>query len=189
MDRQLLLLILAILAFGMAINLYLSLSVLRRTRMDRDTAAEPVPMPGEAAPQLPARHLETRRRAALLPEGQACALLFLSTRCDKCRDRLPQVAALLPAATAAGLALRLASTEPAFRMRRFLRGTPLAGAVWQLRLADYKRLNPRLASPAYLFVDHEGVIEAAGLIGDENWLSLAAQLAESEAAGMETAAA
>jgi len=191
MDRQLLLLILAILAFGMAINLYLSLSVLRRTRMDRDAASEPAPIPGEAAPQLSARHMETRNRAPLLPQGQACALLFLSTRCDKCRGRLPEVTALLPAAAAAGLALRIPSVEPAFRMRRFLRGTQLAGAVWQLRLADYKRLNPRLASPAYLFVNHEGGIEAAGLIGDENWLSLVEQLAQSEAeaADLETAAA
>lgn len=189
MDRQLLLLILAMLAFGLAFNLYLSLSVLRRTRMERDPAAEPVPMPGEAAPRLPARHMDTRTRASLLPEGRACALLFLSTRCDKCRERLPQVAALLPAAAAAGLALRIPSVEPAFRLRRFLRGTPLAGAVWQLRTADYKRLNPRLASPAYLFVNHEGGIEAAGLIGDENWLGLVEQLSQAEAATMETAAA
>ncbi|WP_313705231.1 hypothetical protein [Massilia sp.] len=189
MDRQLLLLILAMLAFGLAFNLYLSLSVLRRTRMERDPAAEPVPMPGDAAPRLPARHMDTRTRASLLPEGRACALLFLSTRCDKCRERLPQVAALLPAAAAAGLALRIPSVEPAFRLRRFLRGTPLAGAVWQLRTADYKRLNPRLASPAYLFVNHEGGIEAAGLIGDENWLGLVEQLSQAEVATMETAAA
>lgn len=189
MDRQLLLLILAILAFGLAFNLYLSLSVLRRTRMERDMPAEPAPMPGERAPQLPARHMDTRARASLLPAGQACALLFLSARCDKCRERLPQVAALLPAAAAAGLALRIPSIEPAFRLRRFLRGTPLAGLVWQLRLDDYKRLNPRLAAPAYMFVNHEGVIEAAGLIGDENWLSLVDQLGQSEAEAIETAAA
>ncbi|MEW6372119.1 MAG: hypothetical protein AB1584_14380 [Pseudomonadota bacterium] len=185
MDRQLLLLILAILAFGLAFNLYLSLSVLRRTRMERDMTAEPAPMPGERAPQVQARHMDTRRRAPLLPQGQACALVFLSTRCDKCRGRLPEVAAMLPGAAAAGLALRIPSVEPAFRLRRFLGGTALPGAVWQLRTKDYKRLNPRLASPAYMFINHEGLIEAAGLIGDENWQSLVEQLAQAD---MEAAA-
>lgn len=191
MDRQLLLLILAMLAFGLAFNLHLSLSVLRRTRVERETPAQPVPMPGERAPVVQARHMESRGRAPLLPEGQACALLFLSSKCDKCRARLPEVAALLPAASAAGLALRLPSLDPAFRLRRFLASTPLAGIAWQLRLDDYKRLNPRLASPAYMFVNHEGGIEAAGLIGDENWLSLVEQLtqAASDPAAVEGAAA
>lgn len=190
MDRQLLLLILALLAFGLAVNLHLSLSVLRRTRSEREMLTMPAPRPGEPAPQVPARRLGARRREPLLPPGQSCAVLFLSSKCDKCRERVPQVAALLPGAAAAGLALRIASVDPAFRMRRFLAGTPLAAAVYQLRMADYTMLNPRLASPAYLFVNHEGGIEAAGLIGDEDWQSLVEQLAHAvEAAPMETAAA
>jgi hypothetical protein len=175
MDRQILLLVLAVLAFGLALNLHLSLAILRRQRMAQDIPA--APGPGDLAPRVPSRRLGTRSRQPLLPEGQACALLFLSSRCDKCRERLPEVAALLPAAAAAGLALRIASLEPVFRVRRFLAGTPLAAATHQVRLEDYKKLNPRLASPAYLFVNHEGSIEAAGLIGDDNWQSLCAQLA------------
>jgi len=181
MDRQLLLLILALLAFGLAFNLHLSLAVLRRLRKERDTPALPVPAPGDAAPQPQARRLGSRRGEALLPSGQACALVFLTSKCDKCRARLPEVAALLAPAAEAGLAVRIASLEPAFRLRRFLAGTPLLDAVWQLRSDAYKTLNPRLAAPAYMFVNHEGIIEAAGLIGDENWLGLAAQLAGADA--------
>lgn len=179
MDRQILLTVLAILAFGMALNLHLSLAVLRRQRMEHEVPAAPVP--GDPAPPLLARRLGARSRQPLLPEGQACALLFLSSRCDKCRAHLPEIAALLPAAAAAGLALRIVSIEPGFRLRRFLAGTPLAAAVHRLRVDDYKKLNPRLASPAYLFVDHTGRIEAAGLIGDDNWHSLGAQLIHGEA--------
>jgi hypothetical protein len=192
MDRQLLLLTLAILAFGLAVNLQLSLRILRRTRMERDAQAVAAPGPGERAPRVEARRLGARERGPLLPDAQACALLFLSSKCDKCRDRLPEVASLLPGAAAAGLALRIASLEPAFRLHRFLAGTPLGAAVWQLRQDDYKRLNPRLTSPAYLFVNHEGDIEAAGLIGDENWQSLVDQLAHAgaeDAAAMKAAAA
>jgi hypothetical protein len=177
MDRQLLLLILAILAFGLAVNLQLSLRILRRTRIERDAQAVAAPGPGERAPRVEARRLGARERGPLLPDAQACALLFLSSKCDKCRDRLPEVASLLPGAAAAGLALRIASLEPAFRLRRFLAGTPLGAAVWQLRQDDYK---------------HEGDIEAAGLIGDENWQSLVDQLAHAgaeDAAAMKAAAA
>jgi hypothetical protein len=178
MDRPLLLLVLAILAFGLAFNLHLSLGVMRRLRKERDTPALPVPAVGEPASRIAARRLGSRRGEDLLPPGQACALVFLTSKCDKCRARVPQVAALLSPAAHAGLTLRVVSVEPAFRLRRFLAGTPLLDAVWQARLDDYKTLNPRLAAPAYLFVNHEGVIEAAGLIGDENWLGLTEQLTE-----------
>ncbi len=177
MDRQILLTTLAFLAFGMALNLHLSLAVLRRQRMQHDVPAAPVA--GDPAPPMLSRRLGTRSRQPLLPEGQACALLFLSSRCDKCRAHLPEVAAMLPAATAAGLEMRIVSIEPWFRLRRFLAGTPLAAAAHQVVTEDYKRLNPRFASPAYMFVDHQGVIEATGLIGDDNWLQLRAQLAHS----------
>jgi hypothetical protein len=176
MDRQILLLTLAILAFGMALNLHLSLAVLRRQRMERDVPE--APGPGDLVPQVPARRLGARIRQPLLPEGQACALLFLSSKCDKCRAHLPEVSALLPSAAAAGLAMRIVSIEPGFRLRRFLEGTPLAAAAYRVRLDDYKKLNPRLASPAYLFVNHEGKVEASGLIGDDDWHSLCTQLAQ-----------
>jgi hypothetical protein len=177
MDRQILLTALAFLAFGMALNLHLSLAVLRRQRMQNDVPAAPVP--GDLVPQISSRRLGTRSRQPLLPESQACALLFLSSKCDKCRAHLPEVAAMLPAAAAAGLEMRIVSIEPGFRLRHFLAGAPLAAAVHQLRTEDYKRLNPRFASPAYMFVNHQAAIEATGLIGDDNWRQLCTQLAHS----------
>jgi hypothetical protein len=179
MERQTLLLILSILAFGLALNLHLSLAVLRRQRMERDVPAAPAP--GDQLPQMAARRLGSLARQPLAPDGQAHALLFLSSRCDKCRAHLPELAAMLPSALSAGLAMRIVSIEPGFRLRRFLAGTPLAAAAYRVRLADYKKLNPRLASPAYLFVNHEGIVEAAGLVGDDNWQSLCAQLAPAAA--------
>jgi hypothetical protein len=179
MERQILLTALAILAFGMALNLHLSLAVLRRQRMDKDIPAAPAP--GDRLPHIQARGPGARGRQALAPAGQACALLFLSSKCDKCRAHLPDLSTLLPVATAAGLAIRIVSIEPWYRLRRFLDGTPLAAAAYRIRLEDYKKLNPTLTSPAYLFVDHEGSIAASGLIGDADWLGLRAQLAQAGA--------
>jgi hypothetical protein len=39
-------------------------------------------------------------------------------------------------------------------------------------------LNPRRASPAYLFVASDLVVQAGGFVGDEDWRAFAAQLAE-----------
>ena len=52
----------------------------------------------------------------------------------------------------------------------------LRAATARLALRDYRKLNPTMSSPSYLFVNHEGIIEAAGLIGDEDWLALVDQL-------------
>ena len=41
---------------------------------------------------------------------------------------------------------------------------------------DYLQLNPHQQSPAYLFVDQQGQLQAAGLIDDDNWLAFVAQL-------------
>ncbi|MNN93726.1 hypothetical protein D3C81_2122260 [compost metagenome] len=49
-------------------------------------------------------------------------------------------------------------------------------ATARLTLRDYRRVNPLMSSPSYVFVNHEGTVEAAGLIGDEDWLALAEQL-------------
>jgi hypothetical protein len=41
-------------------------------------------------------------------------------------------------------------------------------------------LNPRRASPAYLFIGADMTAQAGGFVGDKDWLSFAAQLAESD---------
>lgn len=176
MERQILLIALAILALGLAFNLHLSLAVMRRLRQERDSASAAAPRPGDAVAPVAARGLDARAWAPLLPVGQACALLFLSSKCPKCTSHLPELAAMLDEAAAAGLALRIASIEPAFRLRRFLAGTPLAAIARRLRLRDYRLLNPQFTAPAYLFVDHDGTVQAAGLVGDADWQGLREQL-------------
>jgi hypothetical protein len=113
--------------------------------------------------------------------GQARALLFLSSQCPKCRDKLPDIDLLLDAAAEAGLAMWLVSEEPGWRLRRFLRGRRLLERALLVSRHDYRSLNPNRASPAYQFIDHEGVLEASGFIGDSDWLALRAQLTHAHA--------
>ncbi len=42
----------------------------------------------------------------------------------------------------------------------------------------YGMLNPRRASPAYIFLSADMIVQATGFIGDADWRSLVAQLGE-----------
>lgn len=177
MDSQILYLTLALLACGLALNIKLTLSVLQTSRRERD-APEPL-QAGMPIPQVVARVLQGGARHRLGDSGQAAALLFLSSKCPKCRAKLAEIGRMLPQAEQAGLAIWIVSLEPGWRLRQFLGDAFPWSRVLRLTLRDYKLLNATLASPAYLMVDHQGVLEAAGMIGDDNWLSLRDQLADS----------
>lgn len=174
MDDTTLQLVLAALAFALAGNVWLSLAVLRTSRRERLPALARVA--GEAVPAVLARPMLGGPRFQPGAPGQAAVLLFLASRCPKCREKLAGIEQLLPLARAEGLALWLLSEEPARRLRAFLPGNTLRAATARLALRDYRRLNPAMQSPSYVFVNHEGIIEAAGLIGDDDWLALAEQL-------------
>lgn len=174
MDADALYLTLAALAFAVALNLRLTLAVLDRTRR----AAHPATMlrPGEQLPDVGATMLAGGAKVRLGAPGQALALLFLSSRCPKCRDKLAGIGALAGAAGEAGLAWWIVSEESRWRLRSLLRGSALAANTLRVGQGDYRRLNPTRASPAYLFVNHEGRIEAVGLVGDGQWRELERQL-------------
>lgn len=174
MDATTLQCVLAALAFAIAGNVWLSLAVLRASRRERLPAA--VLVPGETLPAVQARPLAGGARFQLAAPGQPAVLLFLASRCPKCQEKLAGIEQLLPLARGAGLQLWLLSEEPARRLRAFLPANTLRAATARLALRDYRKLNATMSSPSYLFVNHEGIIEAAGLIGDEDWLALVDQL-------------
>ena len=176
MDSTILHLVLAVLAFALAGNVWLSLAVLRAGRRE---GVVPVALEaGQALPQVTARLLGARQRVKPGADGQAAVLLFLASRCPKCLEKLPALERLLPQAHGAGLALWLVSEEPARRLRTFLGSAALQAVTARVSLRDYRLLNPHMSSPSYVFVDHQGAVQAAGLIGDENWLGLLEQLAD-----------
>mgnify|MGYP000968395004 CR=1 FL=1 len=174
MDDQVLYPALAVLCAAVALNLKLTLCALRAARSMANPA---LPLaPGEPVPAVAARRLAGRAPLQLAGAGQAWALLYLSSQCPKCRDKLPDIDLLLDAAAEAGLAIWLVSEEPGWRLRRFLRGRRLLQQTAIVSRQDYKLLNPNKSTPAYQFVNHEGMLEAGGFIGDDDWLALHAQL-------------
>ncbi|WP_313166404.1 hypothetical protein [Massilia oculi] len=184
MDADLLQLTLAALAFAVALNLKLTLAA-RRSALRALTPPATL-QPGHTLPPIRATVLDGGGRVALGAAGPARALLFLSSQCPKCRAKVPHLASLVELADDAGLAMSIVSEEPRWRLASLLRGTALASHTLRLARADYRLLNPLRASPAYLFVDRLGTIEAAGLIGDADWRALERQLTGAD--GVEHAA-
>ena len=179
MDANTLCLVLGLLAFGLALNLKLTLAVHTASRNAASARDTPFTLPeGEPIPPVVARALHARAAVALTQDGRPSALLFLSSGCPKCREKLPGIAALLPQAQQAGVALRLVSREAGWRLKRFLQATPLAAIAVRVSTRDYKALNPTMTSPYYLFLDETGLVQAGGIIGDENWLGFQAQMEE-----------
>lgn len=189
MDSQIIYLALALLAFAVALNLKLTVSVLHAALAERN-AGSPL-TPGQAVPQVSGRSLDGRIPSWSTPQpvlgGRPAALLFLASGCPKCHGKLADLERLLPAARQAGLDVRLVSHESARRLRRFLGGRFPSSQVLRLSRRDYRLLNPTGASPAYLFVDHAGILEASGFIGDENWLALRVQLLDEHTMASEAA--
>lgn len=179
MDIGVLYLVLGVLAFGVALALKLALAAVDAARhLAAAGERQATPPPGEVIPAVAARLLEGRARVALPDLGMPAVLLFLSSTCPKCRQKLPQIENYLPHLDRAGLQLWLVSREPAWRLKRFLRGRLLARHALRVGMRDYKALNPTMASPFYLFVDEEGRLQAGGMVGDENWDAFHQQMRE-----------
>jgi len=163
-------LILAMLILSAVLNLALTLRLNRTVRRLAEAIPPVLLQPGDAIPAV----------QGILGNEEPTALLFLSSNCSKCRDKLPDIMRLLPLAEQAGLTIRLVTMEPAWRWRRFLGKGALLSASVRLKRQDYLVLNPLMATPAYLFIDEAGTLEAAGIIGDENWQGLCHQLSPAD---------
>ncbi|MFL6657141.1 MAG: hypothetical protein ACJ8GW_03640 [Massilia sp.] len=173
-----------ILAICVAINLQLSIKLLAMLRaLPQEAQVLPIGLP---LPTTQGRLLADGAPLTLPLAERAAVLLFLSSKCPKCKEKLPLLTSLLPLAQEAGVDMLLPSLESAWRLRRFI-GPELAAHTLLLKKAAYKALNPMLQTPNYTFVGAEGEVEAVGMIGDEDWLAFQAQLQEI-GAGAELAA-
>ncbi|WP_157778453.1 TlpA family protein disulfide reductase [Massilia violaceinigra] len=179
MDGDVLALILLLLALSVALNLKLSLH-LSKVVDSLSTAARAASMlpVGEPVPAFTGKPLAGGAPVTVGGDGQPAVLLFLSSACPKCRQKLPEIERLAPLARDAGVAIWLVSLEPAWRLRRFLQASSLAGSTLRVAAADYAMLNPVMSSPSYLFISQAGTLDARGMIGDDDWRSFSEQMDE-----------
>jgi hypothetical protein len=177
MDANLALLALLVLAVAVALNLFLTLRLARRIRA---AEAPPPTVPlGETVPPFAGRARADGRRIG--PEelaGRPLVLVFLSPGCKACAASIGELAAILPGAARAGVALWVVPADDAHDIALLVGGTALADHVLVLDPASRRRLNPLTAVPFYLFIDEAMVARASNQLGDEDWRTFVAQMRE-----------
>lgn len=172
MDNSLLAILLVALTFLTALNLLLTLRV---TRFIAAASEEPevlVPLIGKEAPPL------WLGEAAASENGAATVLALLSPGCPDCKAAVPELAGILPAAAQAGVEIWVAAADKMHSLADLIARTPLAERERTIDPAARAALNPLGAAPLYIFIGADGVVEAGGYIGDEDWTSFVAQMRE-----------
>jgi hypothetical protein len=176
MSEHVLYAVLILLALGLALNLKLTFFLLATIR-DQDTK-QPLVV-GEKVPDIAGRYLSTKRPGRFPETGKPAVFLFLMSACPKCRSKLPEVASMVPALENAGLDMWIVSTESRRKLLRFLQEQPaLESMTVQVGARAMTAVNPTISSPSYLFIDEEGMLQARGMIGDDDWLAFTGQMKE-----------
>jgi peroxiredoxin len=160
------------------LNLFLTVKLMKAMRWQvmPDTLKEPLPI-GSTVENFEAFNEDTNQKKNLSESGSAKVFVFLHTGCPSCKERIPDAEKALKLSESEGVDIYLITTESYKRCRAFLKGTDLLPHLLQVDESVYERINPQKASPAYVFVNDLNVVEAEGIIGDENWLGFIEQLA------------
>lgn len=178
MDNTLLSLLLIALTVIVAFTLFLTLRLTMIVVANEQQRA-PLALPADSPlPAFTGRTLSGERLSALALTGQPAVLVFLAPQCKDCQARVGEIVSMYPAMQRAGVALWLIGTTPRQRLIAFLADTPLLERVLWVSRAAARRLNPKTAAPFYIFIDHQRMVQASHLIGDENWLSFCQQMRE-----------
>jgi len=170
---------LTVLSLSIALNLKLTFSLYKKIQ-HLDLVDNPIftTAVGEKLPEFKAKTLLHKEWFQLEDNKQPTVLIFLSSKCPICKDKIPEIEALLPLLSQAGLLMNFVSYESKGSMVKFLAGSALADITLLANKKNYKQLNPSISTPFYLFVDHLGQLTAGGTIGDDDWLSFMSQMEE-----------
>jgi hypothetical protein len=175
MDDNLAFLVLAVVTFAAALNLFLTF---RLAALVREAAAPPMTLPiGEAVAPFEGRaRADGRIVAAADFAGRPLVLVFLSPGCPTCAGRIEEIVGILPGARRAGVALWIVPNDDRHDIAELVADTALAERVLLLDAAAREMLNPRRGAPFYVFIDEKMVARASNYVGDENWQSFVEQM-------------
>jgi peroxiredoxin len=174
-DSNLALIVLVVLTFATALNLFLTF---RLAALVRAGFAPPLSLPiGYPVPTFEGRRLADGSRIASTDlAGQAVVLVFLSPGCPACREKAAELVDILPGVQSAGLALWVIPADDVHDISKLVGGSPLLEHVLVLDAATRRTVNPRGSAPFYLFIDDKMVAKASNIVGDEDWRSFVEQM-------------
>lgn len=175
-------LVLAVLAFASALNLFLVLRLARIVLPPAGGTEILVPLVGGLVPAFEARRLaDGSSLASAELAGTPTVLIFLSPACATCRARVSELAEILPATLEAGVSLWIACADDTHDLATLTGGSPLESHCLAVGEEVRKALNPLHAAPLYLFIDEALTVQAGGYLGDGNWQAFVAQMREYDA--------
>ena len=177
-DSTLLQLVLGVVTFATALNLWLTFRLAARIR--EATAPELTVPIGAPVPPFEGVAQSRPIRSSDLA-GQPQVLVFLSSGCKVCAGHVGELVALLPGAARAGVSLWIVPADDVHDIAVLVGGTPLAGHVLMLDAASRLRLNPLRTAPFYLFIDDALVVRASNHLGDEDWRAFVEQMGDAAA--------
>lgn len=178
-DGNLLLIVLIVLTFATALNLFLTLRLAAIVRAGEEPGLPPTVPIGETVPPFEGRRrVDGSRFASGDLAGQATVLVFLSPGCGTCREKTAELLRILPAARRAGVAIWIVPADDVHDIAVLVGDTPLIDRVVEMDRATRRTLNPVNSVPFYLFVDDAMAVKASGQVGDEDWRSFAMQMDE-----------
>ena len=177
MEMTLIYIVLVILCLSVALNLKLTLKLNAKIGFlsSNDNSLSSIAI-GEKIPLLTGKTFFNKQWTHLQNVEQSSVLIFLSSDCPQCKEKISEIEAIVPLLPDEGLTLKLISHESKRRIKHFFGDSPLLNDVVITSKKQYKALNPRDSSPFYLFVDHAYQLQAVGFIGDEDWLSFIDQI-------------
>ncbi|PIW61588.1 redoxin domain-containing protein [Shewanella sp. CG12_big_fil_rev_8_21_14_0_65_47_15] len=177
MDVTLLHLVLACLIVIVAINLTLTFRLFGMMRTMNMPGVDVLPLTLPVDEQVPYFAGETLMdKTPVRSINKPTVLVFLSTQCKECHGKLPELCRIQAALRRAEVEIWLIMSEHPDRIKSFLADTPLLNLVVSMDNEVRKSLNPRTASPFYLFLDENRVLQASGMIGDHDWISFISQM-------------
>ncbi len=183
LDDSTLIFILVFLILSVALNLWLTFRLVRAFRFlgIQTNATPPKLIAGTQISDFPLDRMMDKKKITLYEDHEyAKVLVFITSKCNKCKSKLPELRTSIEKAKDAGVFIWILSLETKKRMKNFLKDDILLDATMHTSQVTYDYLNPQGASPYYLFIDAENTLQAEGFIGDENWTSFIEQIKQEE---------
>ena len=182
MSREILESLVVLLLIAQAVHLALTLRLAKRLAPASAGEAPLSHAIGAPVEALSGRHVVSGTPFSWKPGARPTALVFLSPGCGECMQYVPRLVAMLPAIRRAGIEFFVDGIGRAAEVRRLVSDTPLRDVTVALPNRQRLRVNPRGASPFYLFVDEYGAAKASGFLGDATWRLFVEQMDEYAAA-------
>lgn len=165
------------LSLAVALNLVLTFRLAAMIRAGVGQPVVPLTLPfGEEIKNYPFSMTSVQEGKPIFNKNESCVLIFLSSKCKDCKSKIPQLIKLQPALSHTGVSMWLVTAESKSKLEKFFLNTTLLNRAVTMQPSEIKILNPRSASPFYLFINEQNILEASGMIGDDNWNSFISQM-------------